>query len=100
MVVVVEKANITSSVGRMIKGIPYHFIDIGISIEHFCLQAAEEGLGTCIIGWFNEKPLKKLLNIPKYRKIAVLITLGYPDKNEVPEKVRKPIEEIYKFNSY
>ena len=39
-------------------------IDIGIAAEHFCLQAAEEGLGTCMLGWFNEKSVKKLINVP------------------------------------
>ena len=29
-------------------------MDIGVTAEHFCLQAAELGLGSCMIGWFDE----------------------------------------------
>ena len=49
----------------------YCLYDIGIAAEHFCLQAAEEGLGTCMLGWFNERPLQKLLGIPKKRLIGM-----------------------------
>ena len=36
----------------------FNLIDLGIAAEHFSLQAAEEGLGTCILGWFDEKSKK------------------------------------------
>ena len=54
IVVIREKANLTSNIGQVIKNKEYPLIDIGIAVEHLCLQALEEGLGTCIIGWFNE----------------------------------------------
>ena len=34
---------------------------IGMAVENFCLQATEEGLGTCILGWFDEKGVQRLL---------------------------------------
>ncbi|MGC8765610.1 MAG: nitroreductase family protein [Brevinematia bacterium] len=100
VVVVIESANITATLGRMIKNIPYQYIDVGIAIEHFCLQATEEGLGSCILGWFNEKPVRKILNIPQSKKIAALITVGYPESSEAVEKIRKPVEEVLSFNGY
>ncbi len=100
IVAIIENANITSTVGSVLKGIPYQYMDVGIAIEHFCLQATEERLGTCILGYFNEKPLKNLLKIPQSKKIAALITLGYAAKAEIPEKIRKPIDKIVGFNEY
>lgn len=100
IVVIREKANLTSNIGQVIKNKEYPLIDIGIAVEHLCLQALEEGLGTCIIGWFNEKKVKKLLNIPLAKRAELIITLGYPAKNEIREKRRKPIDEIAVYNRY
>jgi len=98
--VVTEKANLSATLGRVIKKIPYQYIDTGIAVEHFCLQATEEGLGSCILGWFNEKAVKKILKIPFNKKVTLLITVGYPEKDEIVEKNRKPVEDILSFNSY
>lgn len=98
VVATASKGNLKTKVGQMITSIPYYLIDIGIAAEHFCLQATEEGLGTCMIGWFNEKEIKKHLNIPKNEMVALLIAVGYPKENTVRNKKRKPVEEISHFN--
>lgn len=100
VVVVTEKANLTSQMGTLIKKIQYPFIDIGIASEHFCLQAAELGLGTCMIGWFNEKPLKEILSIPKSKKVVLMIALGYPAVEKEVDKKRKSLDEMSSFDSY
>ena len=61
--VVHEQQNFMSTVGSMIKNKNYALFDIGIAVNQFCLQAADLGLGTCIIGWFDEKKIKKILGI-------------------------------------
>ena len=96
VVVITEKANFASQMGSLAKGTEYNRIDIGITAGHFALQAAELGLGTCIMGWFDEKAVKKILGIPAGKKIDILITLGYPESEE-GQKVRKSIDEIRKF---
>ena len=101
IVITMEKSPMVPSLGKMIKHIDYPYIDIGIAAEHFCLQATEEGLGTCMLGWFNEKPIQKLLNIPKNRKIGLLISVGYePDDYKQREKIRKKIESVVSYNRY
>ncbi len=100
IVVVREKPNITSKLGGVIRNKTYTLIDLGIATEHFCLQAVSEGLGTCILGWFNEKKVKELLNIPGNKRAEVIITLGYPASDEIREKKRKNLEEIYSYNTY
>lgn len=99
IVIVQELANLTSSIGRAIKDKDYTLIDIGIAAEHFCLQAASEGLGSCMIGWFNEKKVKSLLNIPANKRPLLIITLGY-SADTLREKKRKSIEKITRFNNY
>jgi nitroreductase len=100
-VLVIEKAKPIAQIGGFIKNQEYPQYDIGISAAHFCLQAEELGLGTCMIGWFNEKKIQQLLHIPKKRKIGLLITLGYPPEDyKLRKKVRKPTDEICGFNSY
>lgn len=99
IVIVEEKANFTSSAGSLIKGKHFPLIDIGITAEHICLQAAAEGLGSCMLGWFDEPKLKKLLNIPKSKRVPLIITVGYPAK-ETREKRRKDISDIVSYNRY
>ncbi|MCB2195564.1 MAG: nitroreductase family protein [Bacteroidetes bacterium] len=99
IVIVEERANFTSSAGSLIKGKHFPLIDIGITAEHMCLQAAAEGLGTCMLGWFDETNVKKLLNIPKSKRVPLIITLGYP-ASETREKRRKEINQITSYNKY
>jgi nitroreductase len=100
IVVVREKANLTSNIGQVVKNKEYPLIDIGIAVEHLCLQAVEEGLGTCIIGWFNEKKIKKLLQIPLTKRAELIITLGFPARGDIREKKRKTKDEISSHNKY
>lgn len=101
IVVVLEKPKLVTQMGIEIKKREWPLIDIGISTEHFCLQAAELGLGTCMIGWFNQKRIQKLLNIPKNKTIGLLITLGYaPDDYALRKKIRKEKSEIIGHNKY
>lgn len=100
-VMVIEKARMIARIGGSIKNQEFPQYDIGIAAEHFCLQAAELGLGTCMIGWFNERKVKKLLHIPKNRKVGLLITLGYPPEDyKQRKKIRKPLDQICGFNRY
>lgn len=98
--IVRENANFTSTVGQVLKDKEYPLIDIGIAATHFCLQATAEGLGTCILGWFNEKEAKRLLSIPKDKRLELIITVGYPSSTEIRQKVRKELSKILSFNKY
>lgn len=97
--VVLEGQGFMSSAGSFVKGKEFRLMDIGMAVEHFCLQAADLGLGTCIMGWFDEKSVKTLLGVPRSRRIPLLISLGYPD-NQTRAKGRKPIEDISSWNRY
>jgi nitroreductase len=99
VIVVREKKNLTSKIGATIKDRDYSLIDIGIASENICLQAKAEGLGSCIIGWFDERLVKKLLGIPGSKRIELIITLGYSTKAH-RQKIRKSAELIISYNKY
>ena len=67
--------------------------DIGLAIENFLLEATELGLGSCVLGCFNEEKLKSSFRIPSPKKIALVIAMGYSAEEEIPAKKRRPLEE-------
>lgn len=68
-------------------------IDLAIAFDHLMLAATVEGLGTCWIGAFDEKEIKKALNIPEHLRVVGLTPVGYADGEPKP-KPRKPLQEI------
>ena len=97
---VAEPPNWLSKIGSSIKDKDYYLMDIGIVADHFCLQAADLGLGSCMIGWFDEKKVRELLHIPQKRRIPLLLTLGYPAKETPRKKIRKTPEKLYRYDRY
>ncbi len=91
--------NMSAKAGALAKNKDYSMMDLGMAVENFCLQAAELGLGTCIMGWFDERGIKKLLGVPRSRRLQLLIALGYP-ASPTRRKIRKPLEEISSWNQY
>ena len=71
--IVMEKPKMITEVGGRIKKKEYPLMDVGITAEHFCLQAAEDGLGTCMLGWFDEQGVKELLHVPENKTVPLLI---------------------------
>jgi nitroreductase len=99
--VVSEKSKFLARIGGVFRGTRYYLIDAGIACEHFVLQAEDLGLGTCWIGWFNEKAVKSILGVPQNKKIDILIALGYYERGRLgPEHGREPMDRIASFNSY
>ncbi len=98
VVVISESGSFASKIGNLVRDTRYYLIDVGIAVEHFILQAAELGLGTCWMGWFNEKRVKKVLGLPSASRVDIIVPVGYPENKEPRRKIRKGIEETYKFN--
>ena len=71
----------------------YYLLDIGIAMEHLILAAAEQGLGTCWIGWFDEQKARKALGVPKKIRVVALTPVGYPDE-ELEAGPRRSLGEI------
>lgn len=98
--VITEPSVYYARMGGALRKVRYNLIDIGIACDHLTLQAAELGLGTCWLGWFNEKELKKILGLPKKTKIDIVLSMGYPQEDSDPRpKIRKNLEEIRRYYS-
>jgi nitroreductase len=92
-----KKELLVHSIAEKAQGVQYHLIDIGIACQQMVLKAQELGLGTCYIGWFNAKQIKKVLDLPSGLNPECLITLGYEadsEKNSDKRTPRKTLEEI------
>ena len=98
--IVSAKQTMFARFGQAVKRKDFHSMDVGIAAEHFCLAAAETGLGTCMLGWFDEAEVKKLLGVPKNKRVELIITLGYAKDEEIKDKNRKEPEEMRSYNKY
>jgi len=99
LVLIEEDANMTSSFGGWIKRRHYPLMDLGILAGHICLASAAEGLGSCMIGWFDEAKVKSACAIPASKRVQLIISLGYSDA-QTRTKIRKPLEKIVSYNGY
>lgn len=75
------------------KGDRWEAFDAGVASQTFCLAAAEQGIGTVIMGLFDEETVDGILGIGEGQKTAVLIAMGYP--LFVPDaRPRKSVDEV------
>ena len=57
--------------------------DTGIATQTFCLAAHDKGVGTVILGIFDDDKVKEAAGVPEGQKVAALIAMGYPE-GEIP----------------
>lgn len=89
-----KRPRIPALLGGIYRGVDFPRMDVAIACEHLVLQAAELGLGTCWLGWFDERAVRKELGIPRSNRVEILLSLGYPALVQPPSAGRKPSEEI------
>ena len=74
----------------------WEMYDAGVASQTFCLAAHDKGVGSVIMGIFDENKIAELIALEEGRKVAALIAVGYPD--EAPElPKRKEVEELVRF---
>lgn len=75
------------------KGDRWQMFDVGVACQTFCLAAHNAGLGTVIMGIWDEDRITKLLKLPDDQELAALIAVGWPDVDpDVP--MRKSVDEL------
>ncbi len=83
----------TAAVGAKLKKNDYRSIDIGIASAFITVQATAQGLGSCILGWFDDKKIRELCNLSG--TVRLVITLGYPKVGDpLRKKKRKSLDEL------
>ncbi len=78
------------------RGDSWQMFDAGVASEAFCLAAYEQGLGTVIMGIFDQKEASDLLELPEDRDLIALIPIGYPAESPVAPK-RKSVEDLLSY---
>jgi nitroreductase len=71
-------------------------IDVAIAVEHICLAAAEQGLGSCWVCNFDAQKCSELLELPDNIRPVAIIPVGYTTQTVSRNAARKTNEEIIK----
>ena len=88
-----DEYNKTAALGSKVKGNDYRSIDIGIATAYLTAEAATQGLGTCILGWFDDKKIRRICGIET--PVRLVVSLGYvKEGSAVPPKKRKSYDEL------
>ena len=74
----------------------WQMFDAGIATEAFCLAAHELGLGTVILGIFDEAKAAEYLELPEDRELIALVPIGYPAEAPVAP-ARKTVEDLLSY---
>jgi nitroreductase len=98
--IISERQTLPAWLASKLRRVDFRDNDIGIATSHIVLQAQELGIGSCILGWFNEGKIKKILSVPFHKKIELIIAMGYPADIELAEKKLKEKDKVVKYNSY
>lgn len=75
-------------------------IDASIVTNHMMLQAEELGLGSVWICYFKPDILKAELRIPDNLEAVNILAVGYSAETEMPEKIRKSMEQFAFFEQF
>lgn len=94
-----EGTNLSSKLGSGIKDKDFPIMDIGIASAYLTLAAEDEGVGSCILGWFDEAKIRELVGIPRKRRLMLIVALGYAAKPK-RNKVRKEWNKVVSFEKY
>ncbi len=74
----------------------WEMFDAGIASQTFCLAAHDAGVGTVILGIFDESKVAEAISLPEGEKVAALIVMGYPAQEcEAPK--RKEVADLVRY---
>ena len=80
-----------------LNGQDYYLVDTAISFQQMMLAAWSRGIGSCWLAAFNEKAVRKYLEIPENIRVVGMSPFGYPkDKKSLYSKAVKSFAGSYK----
>lgn len=97
MIVISEEAySATAALGAKVKKNDYRSIDIGILAAYITASATEQGLSTCILGWFDDGRLREICSLTA--PVRLVISMGYASSDDkLRTKKRKDMPELVKY---
>ena len=75
------------------KGTHWQSFDAGIACQTLCLAAHALGIGTVVMGIYDEAKVKETLHMPEEQSVSALISLGHYDTHPNPTP-RKSVAEL------
>ena len=88
----------TAAVGAKLKKNDYRSMDIGIVAAYLTAEAAAQGLGTCILGWFDDADVRKICGLDD--PVRLVITLGYAKEGDpLRKKKRKDLDTLVQYRT-
>ncbi len=79
----------------------WFMFDLGIITENICLTAHDLGLGTVVVGLFDQARAGAILSVPAGYELVSLIPVGYPIPNApVRNAPRRDVKEFTHYNGF
>ncbi len=87
----------SAAVASKTKSNDYRSMDIGIACAYITAEAICQGLGTCILGWFDDGKLRSICNLDG--PVRLIITVGYAKEGDkLRAKKRKDMDELVTYH--
>lgn len=78
------------------KGDRWEMFDAGIATQTFCLAAHSLGVGSVMMGIFDEAKIAEIIGLPEGQSVSCLLAIGYP--KFVPDPVpRKEVADLLQY---
>ena len=78
------------------QGTHWQSFDAGVAAQTFCLAAHALGLGTVIMGIFDEAKVRAVLDLPAEQMVSAIFAIGHPAEQPVCPK-RKDVDTLLQF---
>ena len=72
----------------------WEMFDAGIANQTFCLAAHSKGVGSVILGVFDENKIRQYISLSENERVTNLIALGYPLEPAKSGPPRKEVSEL------
>ena len=94
MLVISERPYVaTAALGAKLKKNDYRSLDIGILSAYITAEATVQGLGSCILGWLDDKAIRAVCHLDA--PVRLVITLSYAKEGTaLRAKKRKDLAEL------
>ncbi|QIB69536.1 nitroreductase [Aminipila butyrica] len=79
------------------KGDRWQMFDAGVAAQTFCLAAYDKGLGSVILGIFDDEKVGAAASIPEGQRVAAILAVGYPQTTPPEAPARKSVAELLSY---
>ena len=83
----------------MPNGQPSYPLDMAFAVSFMMLQAEHEGLGTSVLGTYDETAVKDLLTVPHAMRVVILLAIGHSSEKSV-YKDRLPKDRVISYDHW